>query len=236
MILHKQRLRQGIVPAVVHTMVFLAALVPGCASKLDYSPMTQETSGLTQIAWHDRFPSVRMHLEEIPGVAFVDDSLITISEEPLFLSADSVIPPRLGNLKYTRSNFSGGTFFGRPVAWWYAWFSDEGFLRNIEVLFEKTTAPDEAFAAVGEQLMIVYGSPDVSTPVYQEYSLRGWTERSEGGEFPGTGVLLTWVRYEGVLSLGFHEFAYADSLNGVPLPEAVSMNEWKKSHAGAPDQ
>jgi hypothetical protein len=171
--------------------------------------------------------SAKARMTSMDGVVFRTDTAVVITEDPLYLSPDSVIPPRIGDLGYTQSRFTGGTFFGFPVQEWVLWFADGQGLKNVDIIFPPDQDVEEIYASIGSRLLTLYGIPERGGIVWEKYASRNWTERNVQGEQAETGALLTWGRIPGQVTLSYHDLLYADSLDTIEYGEPISLREWK---------
>jgi hypothetical protein len=206
----------------------LTALSLHCGSPRDYTPLIGTETGLVQLTWGEGIPTAKEKMTLMEGVEFRTDTLVILEEDPLYISADSMIPPRVGNLSYVQCRFVGGTFFGFPVDEWLLWFSDGNQLRNVDIVFSPDLAGEEIYGSVGSRLLTLYGIPERGGIVWEKYRSRNWTERHAMGEQPETGALLTWGRIPGHVTLSYHDLMYADSLDAIEFGEPIALGEWNK--------
>ncbi len=213
--------------------VLAVFLLPSCTSEPpDLTPLIGADQGLVEIAWGESpAPSLEKMLR-LPDLAEMPDTAIVLTDEPLFISPDSVLPPRLGDLSYRIVRFSGGTFLGNAVDEWQLWFADETHLRNVDILFAPSLPTDELYEDLGNKLLVVYGVPERGGVVWKKYRSRDWSQRHVAGEDPETGALLTWGRIPGRVTLSYHDLAYTDSLEQVPYGEPISLDVWNARKAG----
>jgi len=191
------------------------ALVSCSSEAPDLHPLMGSDAGLVELDWGEGPDTAGEKMLRMNGLDRLADTIVVLKEEPLFISADSVVPPRIGDLSYRQLRFNGGAFFGYQVEQWQLWFSDDVSLRNVDIIFSPQFMVDELYNDLGDRLLMIYGVPERGGIVWKKYRSRNWSERHVGGEEPGTGALLTWGRIPGQVTLSYHDLLYTDSLEQI---------------------
>ena len=198
----------------------------------DLSPLTDEDVGLIELRWGETPDGAREKMLRMTGLEILPDTTMVLEDEPLYITADSVIPPRIGDLTYRQLRFAGGTFFGYDVEQWHLWFSDGTALRNLDIIFPASLPREELYDDLGNRFLFLYGIPERGGLVWKKYRSRNWTERYVDGETPEMGAMLTWGRIPGQVTISYHDLLYTDSLEQIEYGEPISLEEWNAMKEG----